>query len=125
MYIGSIRSPDDRQGHAVCLIKSTDKPQHSFYFRFKESGAFNGTYIGAGYYILIDYDSVGSLTNAVGSNWKLKRVYIPEKIYGTTMWHRGGSTCLYYRFRPSFEFLLGAVNVYRLLSIKPELRSSI
>ena len=84
-YIGSIRSLDDSQGHAVCLVKSNEKPQHSFYFRFKESGTFNGGFVGAGYYVPIDYDLVGGLSNAVGSNWTLKRVYVPERIYGAAM----------------------------------------
>ena len=84
-YIGSIRSPDDSQAHALCLIKSIEKPKNSFYFHFSEGGAFNGTQIDAGYYIPIDYDNVGSLSNAVESNWKLKKMYIPENIYGAAM----------------------------------------
>lgn len=84
-YIGSIRSPDNLQGHAVCLVKTPDKPQNFLYYRFKESGMFNGTFVEEGYYVPIDYQLVGSLTSAAGSNWRLKRMYVPEKIYGATM----------------------------------------
>jgi len=84
-YIGSLRSPDDRQGNAVCLVWSEEKPPRFVYYHFEESGTFNGTHVEAGFYIPVDYDTIGALTNAAGPDWKLERMYVPEKIYGAAM----------------------------------------
>lgn len=84
-YIGSIRSPDDRRGHAVCLVRVSQKPPRYMYYRFTESGSFGGSHIKAGYYIPIDYEQVGALTNAVEPGWELRHIYMPESIYGLAM----------------------------------------
>lgn len=39
----------------------------------------------SGWYIPIDYDSVGSLSNAVGEGWKLRAIWEPESIYEKRM----------------------------------------
>ena len=83
--VGSIRSPDNSRGHAVCLVFSLEKPSRHFYYHFSETGQFNGDLVEAGYYIPIDYNLIGRLSNAVESGWELRRIYTPEKIYGVAM----------------------------------------
>ena len=84
-YIGSMRSSDNINRHAVCLVRLAEKPSGYFYYHFEESGTFGGSYISSGYYVPIDYENVGSLTSAVGPGWELRHIYTPEKIYGMAM----------------------------------------
>ena len=84
-FVGSLRPPDDSSGHAVCLVRLDGEPKGMIFYPFEESGAFNGTDVDAGYYVPIDYQHVGSLSSAVGKNWRLRYIYIPEEIYGSTM----------------------------------------
>ena len=84
-YIGAIRSPDGSEYHAVCLIRVAERPPAYAYYHFDEDGHLNGRPIKAGYYVPIDYDNVGTLSNAVKGHWKLHRMYRPESIYGALM----------------------------------------
>jgi len=85
-YIGSLRPDSDREGHAVCLsYEGTKAPDGFTYFEIGNWSAMDGTALSNGRYIPIDYDHVGSLSNAVGTSWKLKSVYIPEKAWGLEM----------------------------------------
>ena len=84
-YIGSLRSPDDEGAHAICLVRLRQKPSTYGYYQFEESTKLGGNWIRAGYYVPIDYDHVGSLSNAVGKRWTLKYIRIPTEIYGSAM----------------------------------------
>ena len=84
-YIGSLRSPDDEGAHAVCLVRLSRKPSTYSYYQFEESVNLGGKRIRAGYYVPIDYDHVGSLSNAVGKGWTLKYIRVPADIYGLAM----------------------------------------
>lgn len=46
---------------------------------------FDGKPLPDGNYIPIDYNHVGSLSNAVGKGWLLKTIYRSETLYGETM----------------------------------------
>lgn len=67
------------------LLKIVNRLQSYAYFRFEESGQFGGKRIRAGFYVPIDYDHVGSLSNAVGKGWELQYIYKPVEIYGRAM----------------------------------------
>ena len=73
-------------GHALCFsYEAGSLPGAYRYYRLDNYTASDGTVLKNGKYIPIDYDHVGGLSDAVGPGWKLRTVYIPEKIYGLPM----------------------------------------
>jgi hypothetical protein len=78
-YIGTIESPNDPVGHAVCLIRYATPPRDLLYWEI------TGTYGLDGYYVPIDYQVVGGLSSWLFSDWPLTNIYTPEEIYGWWM----------------------------------------
>lgn len=84
-YIGSFR-PKSGSGHAICLVRSNSKTAKAFtHYYIKDFLDFEDIPLPDGNYIPIDYDHVGSLSNAVGKGWLLKTIYRSETLYGETM----------------------------------------
>jgi hypothetical protein len=84
-YVGSI-GPETGTGHAVCLVRMNLKPDASYaYYHFPERTSFHGKFVPAGYYVPVDYEHVGGLSNAVEKVWRLRGIYEPESIYGKAM----------------------------------------
>jgi len=85
-FIGSFAASKGSTGHAVCLSYEEGAfPKDYEYFKIDDWTTVDGSPLPAGKYVPIDYDHVGSLSNAVGSGWKLRSVFIPEKIWGLSM----------------------------------------
>jgi len=85
-YIGSFAASKGSIGHAVCLsFEEGAFPKNFEYFDIDAWETVDGSPLPAGRYVPIDYDHVGSLSNAVGSGWKLRSVFIPERIWGLPM----------------------------------------
>jgi hypothetical protein len=85
-YIGILAPEDKSLGHAVCLsYEEASLPKGFAFFMLESWTAQDGTGLKAGAYVPIDYQHVGSLSNAVGEGWLLREVYLPEKVYGLTM----------------------------------------
>jgi hypothetical protein len=72
-------------GHAIAMVWS-EKPVKGIGYLYLPEGTTLGCIaVRPGYYIQIDYNHVGSLSNAVGKSWVLRALYEPEKIYGLLM----------------------------------------
>ena len=84
-YVGSFAPPDQGNGHALCLVRLDETPSRFTYYTVPEGCVLSSGPVAAGYYVPIDYDVVGGITNAMGKNWKLRSVYVPEAIYGDAM----------------------------------------
>ena len=85
-YLGSLASSKSAIGHAVCLSYEEGAfPKGYEYFRLDGWTTEDGSPLRDGTYVPIDYDQVGSLSNAVEPGWKLRSVYIPEKAWGLSM----------------------------------------
>ena len=77
-------NPPRGNGHAVCFsYEGTGGfPKHYTYYTLEGKTSWDGTALPNGKYIPIDFDHVGSLSNAVGEGWELGEIFIPEKIWG-------------------------------------------
>jgi hypothetical protein len=85
-YIASFAGSRTSIGHAVCFSYEEGAfPKGYTYYEISSWATEDGTALRPGKYVPIDYDHVGSLSGAVGSGWKLRSVYIPEKAWGLTM----------------------------------------
>ncbi len=85
-YIGSLAGSDSGIGHAVCLsYEEGSFPDGFTYFDIEAWTTRDGAEVRPGTYVPIDYDHVGSLSNAVGKGWKLRSIYTPEKAWGLEM----------------------------------------
>jgi len=85
-YIASFASTKSSSGHAVCFsYEEGTFPKGYTYYDLDNYSTSDGTLLKAGRYVPIDYDIVGGLSNAVDKGWKLRAVYIPEKIWGLEM----------------------------------------
>jgi hypothetical protein len=85
-YLGSLGPAQGGTGHAVCLsFEGPECPAGFAYFEVVSGATEDGTTLPTGRYVPIDYDQVGSLTNAVEKGWKLREVYLPEKAWGRVM----------------------------------------
>jgi len=69
-------------GHAITLVWSETRIGSYSYYYFSEDQLINRKILKAGYYIPIDYQAVGDITNAMGEEWILTDVWKPEEIYG-------------------------------------------
>jgi hypothetical protein len=56
------------------------RTKESLCFYFKAGGSFCRIQLGAGCHISIGYDNIKTVCNVVESNWKLKKISVPEKI---------------------------------------------
>jgi len=84
-YVGCIRDHGTREGHAVCLVYQTREPIYRVHYHLDDSMTWSGRALPTGYYVPVDYENVGSLSSAVGKDWKLTTIYTPERIYGMSM----------------------------------------
>jgi hypothetical protein len=85
-YIASFAPSSSGIGHAVCFSYEEGAiPAGYSYVSLSGWTTEDGSELKAGRYLPIDYDQVGSLSNAVGKSWKLREVYRPEAIYGMKM----------------------------------------
>lgn len=85
-YLGSIGPARGGVGHAVCL--SYEEGSFSKLYTYYELEAWtteDGSGLKPGKYVPIDYDQVGSLTDAAENGWKLRSIYTPEKAWGLRM----------------------------------------
>ena len=84
-YVGRLSSPKGDSAHAICLVYQSTKPISGLYYYISSDTTYYGFKISAGYYIPIDYENVGDLSNAVDDSWELEKIYYPEDIYGNVM----------------------------------------
>ena len=85
-YLGCFSPPGDTtKGHAVCLVRQREAPGSCQYYSIAEGCILESGSVPPGYYVPIDYDVVGGVSNAMGKNWKLAEVYVPEEVYGKNM----------------------------------------
>jgi hypothetical protein len=85
-YLGSFGPSGGGTGHAVCLsYEEGSLPGNFTYYEVASWSTYDGTSLKSGKYIPIDYEKVGSLSNAVEKGWTLRSIYIPEKAWGLRM----------------------------------------
>jgi len=85
-YLGSLAGSRNGVGHAVCLsFEEGSVPGGFTWFDLSSWSSEEGTTLKNGRYVPIDYDQVGSLSDAVEKGWKLRSIYIPEKAWGLRM----------------------------------------
>lgn len=82
VYIGSVTSSSG--SHAVTLVRTERVPAGAIYFTFTESRRESMS-LPAGRYVPIDYTRVGGLSYAVGTEYRIRRVRVPEDLYGRNM----------------------------------------
>lgn len=82
-YIASFGHPKGGTGHAVCFSYEVSGgfPARYSYYTLKGAVAWDCTPLPDGKYIVIDYEHVGELSNAIPKGWVLRWFYIPKK-YG-------------------------------------------
>ncbi|MFP4563920.1 MAG: hypothetical protein ACLFRY_11500 [Spirochaetia bacterium] len=81
-FIGVIRGSSRITGHAVCLVYTREKPGYPVYWTNDGSAVYPGIDLPEGYFVPVDYEHVGSLSNAVAAGWSLAEIMIPEETYG-------------------------------------------
>ncbi len=80
-YIGCFYG-DSNIGHALCLVKYPfNVPKDFISWKIDKSETAEGDIIQNGNYIPVDYNYVGSFSNAIQAGMKLKYVCTPEKMY--------------------------------------------
>ena len=84
-YVGCFESPSGQEGHAVCLVRLNEAPPRFTYYAVPEGTQLQNGAPKAGFYVPVDYEVVGGISNAMGSDWKLEAIYVPESIYGASM----------------------------------------
>ncbi len=86
-YLGVLAaSRTSSTAHAVCLsFEEGSFPGSYTWFQVEAWTTPDGTSLKPGRYVPIDYDHVGSLSNAVSPGWKLQEIYIPESAWGRRM----------------------------------------
>ncbi len=84
-FIGSFAPSEYGTGHAICMVYSDTVPADCGYYWLKGQATPQGLTLKDGYYIPVDYDYVGATSNAMGKEWMLRRMYVPEEIYGSRM----------------------------------------
>lgn len=84
-YVGAFYPPSGGDGHALCLVCWNERPGSLGYHYLSSGSTSNGQPVRPGYYVPIDYETVGGITTAMRRNWNLEQIAIPEKIYGQVM----------------------------------------
>jgi len=70
----------------VCLSYEEGSITDGFtYFELEAWTTRDGEEIRPGTYVPIDYDHIGSLSNAKTKGWKLRAIYTPGKAWGLEM----------------------------------------
>jgi hypothetical protein len=77
--------PEYGGGHAMCFLQQTEAPEGYGSITLDAPLDLRGQTLPAGVYVPIDYDEVGSFSNAVEDGWKLRGAWVPEEIYGQVM----------------------------------------
>lgn len=75
--------PGGGYGHAIAMVWSAAPINGYGYIRIDKGRAVGNTYMQAGYWIPIDYDSIGDYSSAMGDDWELWNLDDPEDLYGT------------------------------------------
>ena len=83
--VASFSQPSNASAHAITLVWSDAKIGSYSYYYFSKDELVAGKTLKAGYYIPIDYNTVGNITNAMAADWPLRNVWEPEEIYGWVM----------------------------------------
>ena len=83
--IAVFTAPDSRNAHAVCMVWSPQPIPGYGSFDIRQTVALRSGELDRGFYIPIDYQSVGALTNAVGKGWTLTAMYAPVSLYDVPM----------------------------------------
>ncbi len=83
--VGGFSWPGSASGHAVALVRSGAPIEGYGSIRIPAGVVLAGQEVKAGYWIPIDYQVVGGLSNAVGADAKLDHVWEPESLYGREM----------------------------------------
>jgi hypothetical protein len=84
-YIAGFGPDGPGYGHAICMAYSQRIPAGYTYYTIRGHTTEYGSPIKPGKYIPVDYDHIGSTSDAMGGNWRLWNMYVPEKIYGKWM----------------------------------------
>lgn len=85
-YLGTFGLAGGGVGHAVCLsFEEGAFPRAYTWFQIDSWSSQDGTPLKPGRYVPIDYDHVGSLSNAVSPGWKLIEFFVPETAWGQIM----------------------------------------
>ena len=69
-------------GHAIAMVWSAAPINGYGYIRIPEGCMVGSTYMQAGCWIPIDYDSIGDFSSAMGDDWELWDLDDPEDLYG-------------------------------------------
>jgi transglutaminase-like putative cysteine protease len=75
--------PGGGYGHAIAMVWSAAPINGYGYIRIDKGREVGNTYMQAGYWIPIDYDSIGDYSSAMGDDWELWNLDDPEDLYGT------------------------------------------
>ena len=84
-YVGCFASPSGKEGHAVCLVRLNEAPLRFTCYTVPDGTRLQDGTPKPGYYVPVDYEVVGGISNAMGSDWKLEAIYVPESIYDASM----------------------------------------
>jgi hypothetical protein len=67
------------------MVRAEDIPGGYSYYEIGADYRTRSGTVEPGRYVPVDYERVGGLTNAVGRDWSLRRMYVPEEVYGRYM----------------------------------------
>jgi hypothetical protein len=84
-YIGCFSPPenDKRIAHAIALVPVPEQVDGMFAYNITNSTEwYSGRSIPDGWYVPIDYATVGGITNAMGKDWTLTQVVDGTRMYG-------------------------------------------
>jgi len=77
--------PDGGYGHAIVMVWSASPINGYGSIRIDQGHMVGSTFMQAGYWIPIDYDSIGAFSNAMGNDWSLWDLDRPEDLYGRNL----------------------------------------
>jgi hypothetical protein len=84
-YVGRFAGSESGTGHAVCLVRVSARPAAYRAWSVDADGLLGGYPVKAGWYVPVDYDIVGDISNAVEDGWRLRVIWTPERIFGEEM----------------------------------------
>ena len=77
--------PEGGVGHAITLVWSSRPIEGYGYFKYGEGSYARGDKVRPGYWIPIDYEAVGGITDAMEENWRLWELSDSETLYWRKM----------------------------------------
>lgn len=83
--VGTLANRQRTLFHAVALIRVPSPPSGYTYFDVGASQVPPDGTVAPGFYVPIDYERVGGVTNAAGPDWPLVEIHDPVELYGTVM----------------------------------------